>query len=153
MKPIYRSSKSPGAPIDLAANEAISVPGRRGMSIRCVRGQVWVTQEGDMRDYIVPRGLRFVVARGGRIVVNGAADYSTVEVGDAEGVGTGASVLRVDWQCFALIESEARRARAAYFATAWGALSAAGRRAGRRVVGWLAGAMTEVRFRKPRCRL
>jgi hypothetical protein len=147
MKPIHRSSKPPGASIDLAANEVISVAGRRGTSIRCVRGQVWLTQEGDMRDYIVPRGLRFVAPRGGRIVVNGTADHSTVEVGDADGAGAH-SMLRIDWQCFAQIESEARRARAAYFAMQWAALSKLVRRAWRRVPGWLAGVMTVLSLRK-----
>jgi Protein of unknown function (DUF2917) len=148
MKPSHALGKSRGARINLGANEVITVPGRRSTSICCVHGQVWVTREGDLRDYIVPRGLRFVAPGAGRIVVNGTADHSTVEVGSVKVTGASTSVhsaLQVDWQCFAQIESEARRARTAYFATI---LSALGRCAWRRVVGWLADAMTALRRRK-----
>jgi hypothetical protein len=151
MNTIHRLGKPCGAWINLRANEVISVPGRRGTSIRCVHGQVWVTQEGDRRDYIVPRGLRFVAAGAGRIVVNGATDHSTVEVGIVSVAGTSVSTqsaLRVDWRCFAQIDAEARHARAAYFATGLDALSALAHRAWRRGVGWLADAMTALRCRK-----
>lgn len=72
--------KSHETGIDLTANQLVTIEGQAGMSIHCLYGQVWITQEGDWRDYIVPRGLRFVAPGAGRIVVNGAAEHSRIEV-------------------------------------------------------------------------
>jgi Protein of unknown function (DUF2917) len=151
MKPIPCLGKPRSAGINLGANEVFTVQGRRGTSICCVHGQVWVTQEGDRRDYILPRGLRFIAAGAGRIVINGTADHNTVDVGGAAAAGTAflvRSALRVDWQCFAHIESEARRARAVYFAMVCGALNTRVARAWRRVSGWQAGVMKFFTHRK-----
>ena len=144
MNTILCSSKSRRAQIHLAANQVIAIQGRRGTSIRCMHGLVWVTREGDIQDYTVPRGLRFVATGTGRIVVNGAADHSRVEIGYVDWARTGASAY------FAQIESEARHARAAYFAMALDAAAALWGRVWRRVRRWLAGMMAAVGHRKPR---
>jgi hypothetical protein len=152
MKPIPGLGKTRSVRIDLGANDVITLPGGRGTLIGCVRGQVWVTREGDSRDYIVPRGLLFVAADAGRIVVNGTMDHNTVEVGCVALARAGAlthQVLQVDGRFFTRIEAEARRARGEHLAALAAAGIAIGRRAWRRVLGWLAGAMTIAGMRTP----
>ena len=41
----------------------------RGIAIACLEGDLWITEEGDSRDYMIRPGERFVVDRPGRIVV------------------------------------------------------------------------------------
>lgn len=40
-----------------------------GVGLEVAFGAVWITQEGDIRDIVVPRGERFVLDRGGRTLV------------------------------------------------------------------------------------
>jgi hypothetical protein len=42
----------------------------RGVSISCLEGDLWITQEGDSRDHMILPGQRFVVDRRGRILVS-----------------------------------------------------------------------------------
>lgn len=42
---------------------------RRGDVIRCLYGSLWVTQEGDLRDYILEPGQDFWVTRSGTLIV------------------------------------------------------------------------------------
>jgi hypothetical protein len=42
---------------------------RRGDVISCLNGTLWVTQEGDLKDYIVESGRSFWVTRPGPVVV------------------------------------------------------------------------------------
>jgi hypothetical protein len=42
---------------------------RRGDVISCTNGTIWVTQEGDMRDYILDRGQDFWVTRRGTLIL------------------------------------------------------------------------------------
>jgi len=59
---------------------------RRGDVISCLHGTLWVTQEGDMRDYIVESGRSFWVTRPGTVVVqaldNSKFKYSLNELKD-----------------------------------------------------------------------
>ncbi len=106
--------KPGGARIRLGVNKVASITGRRGTAIRCVSGLVWVTQEGDARDYIVPRGLCFIAAGAGRIVINGMAEDNAVEIGVADAAGTSTVAyqpLQIDWERFSWIENAARDAR------------------------------------------
>ena len=49
---------------------AVSVDVSAGMAIRCVTGKVWLTQEGDLRDHVVPAGMTFCTDRAGRVVLS-----------------------------------------------------------------------------------
>lgn len=143
MTTVPRLGKPSCARIGLGANEVATVPGGRGTSICCVSGLVWVTREGDARDYIVPRGLCFVAASAGRIVINGMAADNAVEIGVAVAAGTCAMAyqpLQIDWERFARIEHTARRARMACLAAALRAVFTAMKRAWRRWLRRLAGA-------------
>jgi len=42
---------------------------RRGDRISCISGSLWVTQEGDLKDYVLNSGQNFWVARPGTVVV------------------------------------------------------------------------------------
>lgn len=136
MKLAMGSSKPHDRQIGLNANQVVTIQARHGTSILCVHGQVWITQEGDSRDYIVPRGLRYVAPGPGKIVINGAADHSRIEVGHASarrGIRT-QQPLQINWQCFAHIDSAARRARSVFIASAFDALTARIKRAWNHVV-------------------
>lgn len=62
----------------LAAGETVSVIGRSGTVVRVLQGRTWITQEGDARDYVVPAGMRFCVARKGHVVVSAVVDDTTI---------------------------------------------------------------------------
>jgi hypothetical protein len=51
---------------------------RHGDVISCKSGILWITQEGDMRDYIIEAGRNFWVTRPGTVVVQ-ALDNSTLK--------------------------------------------------------------------------
>jgi hypothetical protein len=37
-------------------NQSVSVAGRRGMTVRIAQGRVWLTRDGDIRDYVLSAG-------------------------------------------------------------------------------------------------
>src|ERR1041384_2468197 len=55
--------------VDIAEGAAASVYVRVGTTIRVARGKVWLTQEGDSRDYCVCPGITFCADRKGRVVL------------------------------------------------------------------------------------
>jgi hypothetical protein len=65
---------------ELVIGETFSINGARGCVIRIVQGRVWLTQEGDPRDYVVPAHGRFCVARKGLIVVNALVDGTQIAI-------------------------------------------------------------------------
>ncbi len=42
---------------------------RRGDVISCSNGRLWITQEGDLKDYVVEAGKNFWVTKAGTVVV------------------------------------------------------------------------------------
>jgi hypothetical protein len=59
---------------------------RRGDVISCVEGTIWITQEGDLKDYVVKSGKDFWVTKPGTVVVQALEDarikYSLNELQD-----------------------------------------------------------------------
>ena len=57
---------------------------RRGDVIRCLYGTLWVTQDGDMKDYVLEAGQEFWVTRSGTVIVQALEDgkfqYSLNEI-------------------------------------------------------------------------
>jgi len=57
---------------------------RRGDVISCVNGILWVTQEGDQKDYVIEAGRDFWVTKPGTVVVqaldNSKFKYSLIEM-------------------------------------------------------------------------
>ena len=47
---------------------------RRGDVIRCLYGTLWITQEGDLKDYILDAGQEFWVTRSGTVIVQALDD-------------------------------------------------------------------------------
>jgi hypothetical protein len=59
---------------------------RRGDMISCLSGSLWVTQEGDLKDYVIEAGKNFWVTKPGTVVVQALANsqfkYSLIELQD-----------------------------------------------------------------------
>ena len=51
-----------------------------GACITVQRGRVWLTQSGDANDYFVSAGERHVVARPGRVVIEGDSPLAALQV-------------------------------------------------------------------------
>ena len=61
--------------VTLAKHKLWSIEGdRRGDVINCVNGTLWITQEGDLKDYVVEAGKNFWVTRQGQVVVQALQD-------------------------------------------------------------------------------
>ena len=60
----------PETVIDLAAGKGWGIKGkRRQQTLFCIQGRVWVTQEGDIRDYLLEAGDAFMITLPGLILV------------------------------------------------------------------------------------
>jgi len=56
--------------IMLNTGEIVCIDGdARNLTISCQSGKLWVTQSGDLNDYLVSPGENFVISRKGRIAV------------------------------------------------------------------------------------
>jgi hypothetical protein len=61
--------------ITLAKHKMWSIEGdRRGDVISCMSGILWITQEGDLKDYIVEAGRNFWVTKPGTVIVQALDD-------------------------------------------------------------------------------
>ena len=56
-------------PIALAAGSVHRIENAKGITVSCVRGPTWVTQESDPRDLILAAGQSFVLDRPGLAIV------------------------------------------------------------------------------------
>jgi hypothetical protein len=56
--------------LELELDETWSVvAGRSGIEVRCTRGLVMITREGDPEDHVLPGGGTFVASRPGRVAI------------------------------------------------------------------------------------
>lgn len=62
-------SEAKAGRVDIERDRAVSIDIRSDTEIQCVSGRVWLTQEGDPRDYCVPAGVTFCADRRGRMVL------------------------------------------------------------------------------------
>ncbi len=61
--------------VSLARHKLWSIDGdRRGDVISCLSGILWITQEGDLKDYVVEAGKDFWVTRQGTVIVQSIED-------------------------------------------------------------------------------
>jgi len=58
----------------ISRNESRSLAARRNMTVRVARGRIWLTRDGDIKDYILNSGDSLELAPGGRVVVFGLTD-------------------------------------------------------------------------------
>ena len=101
--------------IDLAARQAVTVSAHRGTEVRVSGGEVWITQEGDRKDYIVSAGTRFCAGQKGSIVVSALSAASRITVSWTDPARSGGytrSGVWLDYAQIERIEQAARRARA-----------------------------------------
>lgn len=60
----------PDTVVDLAAGQGWRLKGkRRQQTLFCLQGRVWVTQECDIRDYLLEAGDAFIVTLPGLVIV------------------------------------------------------------------------------------
>ncbi len=112
--------------IELLPNQAVSVDAVRGTVVRSLRGSIWLTQEGQWRDYILVAGMSYVSLDAGRIVLNAPDRASAARVYRIElapGVRTCEARLHVGDGTIARISRDARRAQAAEIGRAFGLLA------------------------------
>ena len=60
----------------LREHQATTVKVRRGMHVRVTRGRVWLTQEGDPKDYVLSAGEAMELKTKGPVVLYGLTDAS-----------------------------------------------------------------------------
>ena len=52
----------------LAAHEMLKLP-NEALGVICLEGEVWLTRDGDIEDYILSAGKRFAVRRGDQLLL------------------------------------------------------------------------------------
>ena len=67
---VFTNVSSPDKIIDLNTGQGWSVKGqRRQQTVLCLAGNIWVTQEGDLKDYLLEEGDAFLITRPGLVMV------------------------------------------------------------------------------------
>ena len=59
---------------NVSRNESLSIAGRPGMIIRIAQGRVWLTRDGDIRDYVLSAGESMPLEASGRVVLFGLTE-------------------------------------------------------------------------------
>ena len=67
---------TPTRRIALQANELVNLDDARGTTVRVGRGQVWLTQYGDLADHVLDAGDSWAIERNGRTVLQ--AQHATI---------------------------------------------------------------------------
>ena len=103
--------------IEIGGRRAASVDVAVGATIQCVKGRLWITQEGDTRDYCVPAGVTFCTDRNGRAVLSAIDETSVAIVRKSQSQSCTPGSLRID--SVERMVRAARSAQAAYIGTAF----------------------------------
>jgi hypothetical protein len=61
-------------PIYLKERESLRIADGAGFEVKCLRGNLWITQPGDLEDRIIGRGESFVLDRPGLSLVTALGD-------------------------------------------------------------------------------
>jgi len=67
-------------PRHLRAREVLNIRDGRGLTVRCLTGALWITQEGDTDDVMVRSGECFELDRAGLALVSAPMEPATVVV-------------------------------------------------------------------------
>jgi len=84
MSVLRERNKSSFADRVLRADEILTLPGRGIVLLHCLDGQVWITEEGDVEDYVVPECAAWRSRGHGPIVVSGIAPSSRIRIANAD---------------------------------------------------------------------
>jgi hypothetical protein len=60
----------------LRKREVFSIAGRRGMTVRVTQGRVWLTRDGDIKDYVLGAGDAMELETSGTVVLFGLTEAS-----------------------------------------------------------------------------
>ena len=67
---ILSNLSTPESVVDLATGQGWRVKGkRRQQTLFCLQGSIWVTQECDIRDYVLEEGDAFLITLPGLVIV------------------------------------------------------------------------------------
>ena len=102
--------------IAIGAGRAVSVMIDSGSTIQCVNGTIWLTQQGDTRDYCIPAGVTFRADRAGQAVLS-AIDAPVLAVVRARDPAC-CSTTRFTIDSIERLTNAARAAQSAYIANA-----------------------------------
>ena len=69
--------------LSLGSGELVNLDDARGATIRVRRGQVWITQDGDLADHVLDAGAAWAVERDGRTIVQAQAPTIVEVIGGA----------------------------------------------------------------------
>ena len=78
--PWQRQAPLPDVAVRLHAHATLARELGAGACIAVQSGRVWLTQTGDAHDYFVEAGQRHVVARRGRVVIEGFTPLTLLRV-------------------------------------------------------------------------
>ncbi len=67
-------------PICLKSGESTRIADGVGFEVKCLHGNLWITQHGDLEDRIIGRGESFVLARPGLSLVTALGDPALLVV-------------------------------------------------------------------------
>lgn len=65
-----RIASAPGALHELQKGATLVVERPAGVELKCLRGNVWITHDGDPRDVVVSPGENYHADRGSRMLVH-----------------------------------------------------------------------------------
>ena len=71
--------------LHLAKNQLMHVPGAAGWSLRALRGSVWITRDGDLRDIVLAPGEAYLFDRDGDAIVSSLEDSELCMASNAAG--------------------------------------------------------------------
>jgi len=67
-------------PVHLKAGGSRRIVDGAGLEVKCLRGNLWITQHGDLEDRIIGRGESFVLDRPGLWLVTALGDPAVLLV-------------------------------------------------------------------------
>jgi len=76
--------------IDLPYDSMLTLPDAQGLRLACVKGALWITQDGDRSDTVLEAGRTFEISRGGKTIVVAVRDARMAIVGKQKPRGSGA---------------------------------------------------------------
>ena len=88
MKPFTPTEAISRTPRALRARATLPLKDQQGQRIACLEGQVWITQQHDLRDVVLEAGECFVVDRQGLTLVFALRDAILTHPTMAEGLNT-----------------------------------------------------------------